>query len=101
LAELTQEQKALAAAAIGFIEAAKAAAPAKAPEPTGHLAEVDASVFQLGPFTPVLTDAQLAQHKEDLSAGVLIPATMLGIVKAVQQVAGGLANCPLAATLGL
>jgi hypothetical protein len=101
VAELTQEQKDLAAAAIGFLEAAKAAAPVEPPAATGHLGEVDASVFQLGTFTPVLTDEDLAKHKEALAAGTLVPATLVGIVKAVQQAAGGLASCPLAAALGL
>lgn len=101
MAELTQEQKDLAAAAIGFLEAAKAAAPVAPPAATGHLGEVDATVFQLGTFKPVLTDADLAKHKEALSAGTLVPATLVGIVKAVKETASGLASCPLAAMLGL
>jgi len=101
MAELTQEQKDLAAAAIGFLEAAKAAAPAEPPAATGHLAEVDATVFQLGAFSPVITDEDLARHKEALSAGTLIPAALVGIVAAVKQAAAGLATCPLGAALGL
>ena len=90
---MNEQQKALDAA-LALIEAtnnlAKASAAAAPAEATGHLAEVDATVAQMAPFTPVCTDEEFAKAKANLSMAKIAPEVMETVISAAKQIAARL-----------
>jgi hypothetical protein len=88
MAQMSKEQMEMVAAAIAFLEKANVvAAGSGGTAPTGHMAEVDATVFQLGKLDPVLDDATLAKLKADLSLNKILPEVLEGVVTAARSVA--------------
>jgi hypothetical protein len=79
-------------AAIEFLEAAGEAAEetARSPDRADPLDEVDADVFSLGEFEPVVDARDLAELKRRLREERLVPSVVAELVNLARQVATAL-----------
>ena len=84
---MTQEQQALAAKAVDFLQAANTVIKQAAQSATGHLAEVDTSMPSLGLLTPVLSDAGLAKLREDLRNNAVAPECLADLIRVARSAA--------------
>ena len=88
---MNEQQKAVEAA-LNLIEATNNLAKASqtAPAATGHMAEVDATVGQLGAFEPVCSDEEFAKLKADMSLAKIAPEVLETVISAGKMIAARL-----------